>query len=129
MKRFVLLASLLVTALVPVTAAAADQVAPASLRPGTLTCGTPDAPASIKLADPPELPEIAAQQHITGVTTIRVDLDPSGNLEGSSVLTSSGNRWIDAAALTSSRLSAYAAERRACEAVGGSYALIVDFRE
>lgn len=85
-------------------------------------------PASVTAA-PVELPEIAAQMKVAGVSEIRVDLDPRGALASASLLRSSGNRWIDQAALRTARLSAYGAEVRACERVGGRYALVIDFTE
>ncbi len=91
-------------------------------------CSAPSAAASA-FAAPAELPEIAVQQHVTGVTAVRVDLDARGNLGIASVLESSGNRYIDQAALRTARTARYSAEVRTCERVGGSYALIVDFTE
>ena len=43
------------------------------------------------------------------------------------MIASSGNRWIDRAALHAVRTSRYAAEVRDCAPVGGVYAVIVDF--
>ena len=91
-------------------------------------CPAESAPASV-VAPPIALPEIAAQMKTTGVAAIRVDLDPRGTLASAAVLRSSGNRWIDLAALRAARLSTYSAEVRGCERIGGRYALIVDFTE
>lgn len=91
-------------------------------------CTVESAAASI-VAMPVELPEIAAQQHVTGVTAVRVDLDARGRLADTSVLASSGNRWLDEAALRTARTSTYHAEVRACERVGGPYALVLDFTQ
>jgi TonB family protein len=85
------------------------------------------APASIAFAYPADLPAIAAGQNVTGITSVRIDLDASGRLTRSSVLESSGNRWIDRAALRAARLSRYGAESRGCTQVGGVYAFVVDF--
>ena len=84
-------------------------------------------PASITHAEPADLPAIAAEQHVTGITSVRIALDASGRLTQTSVLESSGNRWIDRAALRTARFSRYGAESRDCTRVGGAYALIVDF--
>ena len=91
-------------------------------------CAVPSAAASVA-ATAAELPEIAAQQHVTGTTAIRVDLDARGNLGAASVLQSSGNRYIDEAALRTARTARYGAEVRDCERLGGAYALVVDFTE
>jgi TonB family protein len=84
-------------------------------------------PASVSDAAPAELPTIAAEQNITGTTSVRIDIDAAGRLTGTSVLASSGNRWIDKAALRAARQSRYTAEVRDCAPVGGAYALVVDF--
>jgi TonB family protein len=84
-------------------------------------------PASISSAAPAELPTIAVEQNLTGITAARVDLDAGGRLAKSAVLTSSGNRWIDQAALRAARSSRYSAEVRDCVPVGGAYAFVVDF--
>jgi TonB family protein len=84
-------------------------------------------PASISNAAPAELPTIAAEQNITGIAAVRIDIDAAGRLTKSSVLASSGNRWIDQAALRAARTSRYSAETRDCAPVGGAYAFVVDF--
>jgi TonB family protein len=86
-------------------------------------------PAAITYAEPADLPAIAAEQKITGITSVRIALDASGHLTHTSVLKSSGNRWIDRAALRSARFSSYSAESRDCTRVGGSYAFVVDFTQ
>jgi TonB family protein len=91
-------------------------------------CAVPFAAASVAAA-PVELPEIAAQQRVTGITTLRVDLDARGRLGSAAVLQSSGNRYIDEAALRTARTARYGAEVRDCERSGGTYALVVDFTE
>jgi TonB family protein len=90
-------------------------------------CAVPFASAAVSAAAPADLPAIAAGQNITGITEVRIVLDPSGRLASESVLASSGNRWIDRAAITAARQSSYRAEIRACAPVGGAYGLVVDF--
>ena len=90
-------------------------------------CALPSAPASIIAAAPAELPAIAAGQNVTGITEVRIALDPRGYLSGASVLSSSGNRWIDRAAVQAAQASAFSAEVRDCARVGGEYAFVVDF--
>ena len=93
----------------------------------SVTCRT--VPASIRSAAPAELPTIAAEQNATGITAVRIDLDAAGRLTKSSVLASSGNRFIDQAALRAARSSRYSAEQRDCAPVGGAYAFVVDFTQ
>ena len=77
-------------------------------------CVADTVPASVAAA-PVELPEIAAQMNVSGISEIRVDLDSRGSLASASVLHSSGNRWLDLAALRAARLSSYSPELRALE--------------
>jgi protein TonB len=90
------------------------------------SCAAPFVPANV-LAAAPEVPPIAAGQNASGIAAVRIALDARGRLTGESVLSSSGNRWLDRAALKAARLSHYSAEVRNCERVGGEYALLVDF--
>ena len=93
----------------------------------SVTCAA--VPASISNAAPAELPTIAAEQNVTGITAVRIDIDAAGRLRTSSLLASSGNRWIDQAALRAARTSRYSAETRDCAPVGGAYAFVVDFTQ
>jgi len=78
-------------------------------------------------AAPAVLPPIAAAQQVAGVTAVRVTIDRRGTLTGASILSSSGNPWLDRAALGTARLSRFTPELRNCERVGGEYAFLVDF--
>jgi TonB family protein len=113
------------------TAAGAATVRLVPLSPpsiaASITCTA--VPASISAAAPAELPTIAAEQNVTGITEVRIDLDAAGRLTKSSVLASSGNRWIDRAALRAARSSRYSAEVRDCAPAGGAYAFVVDFTQ
>jgi TonB family protein len=93
----------------------------------SVSCKTSDRPAAISGVAYPVLPAIADGQHVSGITTLRIDLDATGRLTREEVLNSSGNRWIDNAARESARLSGYRSEVRNCASVAGAYALVVDF--
>ncbi len=75
------------------------------------------------------MPEIARAMHAAGTSLVRVDLDAGGRLTAAATAASSGNRWLDAAALESARLSTYRAEIRDCHAVAGSYLISVGFSD
>jgi|SRR5947209_2844401 len=114
------------------TAASAATVRLVPLSPRTAgasigSCALPFASAAVTAAVPADLPAIAAGQNVTGTTEVRIVLDPGGRLTEQSVLASSGNRWIDGAALAAARQSRYRAEVRDCAPVGGTYAFVVDF--
>jgi len=91
----------------------------------SVTCAA--VPAAITDAQPADLPTIAAEQHVTGIASVKIALDAAGRLTSSSVFESSGNRWLDQAALRAARSSRYSAESRDCAHVGGTYAFVVDF--
>lgn len=93
----------------------------------TVRCSAAGAPASIVAAADAELPGIAAGQNVAGATAVRIGLDPGGGLQFASVMRTSGNPWIDAAALRATRLSRYRSEIRDCSSVAGEYAVLVDF--
>jgi TonB family protein len=129
--RIAAAAGALALALSTVVSAATVRLVPLAAQSTAVSrtgCPAESVPASV-VAPPVELPEIAVQMKATGVSAIRVDLDSRGTLASAAVLRSSGNRWIDLAALRAARLSAYSAEVRGCERIGGRYALIVDFTE
>lgn len=90
-------------------------------------CAVPFRSAAVTDAAPADLPAISAGQNVTGIAEVRIVLDPAGRLTEQTVLASSGNPWLDRAALTAARQSKYRAEVSACAPVGAAYALVVDF--
>ncbi|MDB5069813.1 MAG: hypothetical protein JWM87_924 [Candidatus Eremiobacteraeota bacterium] len=90
-------------------------------------CNVPSTPASVTAAAPADLPAIASGQNVSGITEVRIALDPRGYLTRASVLSSSGNRWIDRAAVHAAQASSFSAEVRDCARIGGEYAFVVDF--
>ena len=64
-----------------------------------------------------------------GTTTVRVSLDNSGSLRDASVANSSGNPWLDRAALQGARLAHYAAATVNCSAVSGNCLIVVEFHD
>ncbi len=114
------------------TAAGAATIQLVPLSPPTAgasitACAAPFVSAAVTAAAAAELPAIAAGQHVTGITEVRIVLDRGGRLTAQAVLASSGNGWLDREALAAARQSSYRAEIRECAPVGGAYALIVDF--
>jgi TonB family protein len=74
-----------------------------------------------------EAPSITAAQGLTGTSTVKVQLSSTGALLSNSLFASSGNRWMDEAALRSARMSRFSPEVRNCERVGGTYLYAVEF--
>jgi TonB family protein len=74
-----------------------------------------------------DYPAIAQLQGVAGETRVRVDLSERGTLRSAAVDRSSGNQWLDKAAVAAARSLRYSPEIASCEAVAGSYALTVQF--
>jgi TonB family protein len=91
------------------------------------TCASPDIPASIAGYAYFEMPSIAAAQGVSGSASVKIELAPNGSLVSNNLYASSGNPWLDAAALRSARLTHFTSELRGCRHVGGSYLYTVDY--
>jgi TonB family protein len=74
-----------------------------------------------------DVPNIDILQGVTGTTLVRIDLNAKGVLTGESLFSSSGNPWLDRAALASPKAARFIPEMMNCTAVGGSYLYEVDF--
>lgn len=74
-----------------------------------------------------DMPRIARLQGVRGETVVRVDLSARGALLQTAVDQSSGNPWLDKAAVAAARSLRYWPEVSACEAVAGSYGVSVKF--
>lgn len=74
-----------------------------------------------------EMPTIAAEEGASGTTEVQIDLTSAGNLANAALRASSGNEWLDLAALRSAHLTHFSAEMRNCERVAGSYLYVVEF--
>jgi protein TonB len=74
-----------------------------------------------------DVPAIASLQGITGTTLVRIDLSATGALSGEALFESSGNPWLDRAALDSPKAARFIPEMVNCTAIGGSYLYQVDF--
>lgn len=84
-------------------------------------------PASIDGDMYVDAPKIAALQGATGTTSIRIDLTATGVLAGEVLFETSGNPWLDRAALESPKSARFIPEMANCTAVGGSYLYEVNF--
>jgi TonB family protein len=74
-----------------------------------------------------DVPDIAILQGVTGTSLVRIDLTAKGTLAGEALFASSGNPWLDRAALASPKMARFTPEIVNCSAVGGSYLYEVDF--
>jgi TonB family protein len=105
------------SALVPV---AAPHAKPPS-------CDDPFADASVENLDKPAFPPSALRSGANGGVTVRVDLDLTGVVTAATVIASSGNNDLDAAALASSQKTTYHPARFACQSQKSSHILHFDF--
>jgi TonB family protein len=99
----------------------ATQVSVNQERPGC------DTPAAIDGMPFFAVPAIAAEEGITGLAQVKLDLTSSGSVAGARLYHTSGNAWLDQAALQSARLTRFSAESAGCERVAGSYLYEVEF--
>jgi TonB family protein len=74
-----------------------------------------------------EKPAIAELEDVHGTASVKIDLTSTGNLAGEQIYGTSGNKFLDLAALKSARMTKFVAERVNCESVAGSYLYEVEF--
>ena len=74
-----------------------------------------------------DVPTIASLQGVTGTTLVKIDLTATGALSGEALFETSGNPWLDRAALASPRMAQFIPGMVNCEPVGGSYLYEVGF--
>jgi TonB family protein len=92
------------------------------------TCRTQAAPAAISVPVPADYPRIAAEQNRSGTAVIQVDLAGAGAIRNAMIFESSGNQFLDRAALLAARQQTYSPQIVGCEPVSGSYLITVDFQ-
>ena len=120
-KRSIGLARILVVTAVLVLPLAAAATTPIFAQ----TAGSAD--AKIIGTVTAEYPELARGQGIKGTALVQVDLLSSGEIAEVSIAKSTGNRWLDEAALRAAREAHFDAETRDGKRVAGTYLLEVRF--
>jgi len=86
-----------------------------------------DAPAGIDGEPWVETPTIAFEMNAHGTTDVEIDLTSTGLLAHEEIYSSSGNVWLDEAAMRSARLTRFTPELAGCRRIAGSYLYVVDF--
>lgn len=125
MKHFVF--TLLLSSVFAARAAAATVtltplvIAQNSLPTLVTTCASPNVPAQISGSAFFDMPAIAAEQGVSGTSTLLIQLDASGNLSSSKMYVSSGNQWLDGSTQRSARMTRFTPEMHNCQRVGGNY--------
>ncbi len=102
------------------------QRSPGESHAASRSCGS-DHPAGFTGSALVDYPEIALRQGVAGETRVRIDVNAQGTLRYAAVDRSSGNPWLDRAAVAAARSLRYTPEVANCEPVAGSYALRVQF--
>jgi TonB family protein len=74
-----------------------------------------------------EMPESSSEMDWHGTTQVKIDLNSDGNLADESIYSSSGNYWLDQAAMRSARLTKFTPEVANCQRIAGAYLFEVDF--
>jgi TonB family protein len=92
------------------------------------TCRTQAASAAISVPVPADYPLIAAEQNSSGTAVIMVRLASTGAIRNAMIFESSGNQFLDRAALLAARQQTYSPQIVGCEPVSGSYLVTVDFQ-
>ncbi|HTJ26240.1 MAG TPA: energy transducer TonB [Candidatus Limnocylindria bacterium] len=121
--------SISIAALAPVVAMLA-YVVPAAAEPTRAShqaCMKQATPATISRFVPADYPIMAAQQNVSGIARVRVDLTRTGTVLNATIDDSSGNELLDRAALVAARQQTYSPQVVSCRPVSGSYAITVDF--
>jgi TonB family protein len=74
-----------------------------------------------------DVPEIATLQSVGGTTLVKIDLTAKGMLADEALFESSGNVWLDRAALESPKMARFTPQVANCTSIGGSYLYEVEF--
>jgi TonB family protein len=106
----------------------------ATLQSSTSSCSRPNVQARMDEISVPNVAPLVREAFLgvypwDGTTNVRVSLDKSGALYGARIASSSGNPWLDRAALDAARHARYAAAIVDCAPVGGDYLIVVQFRD
>jgi protein TonB len=113
------------------TVVTGTPVAPASTAPTptpTPNCATNDTPVQMLASPPP--PDLAPDPRagrVSGVTRVRVLVDPDGKAQDVAVIASSGSSSLDQIVVGVARTAQYTPAMHACKAVAGDYMYAVEF--
>jgi TonB family protein len=119
---------LFVAMLGSLAAALAITVPASAMEAPDSSCSTQAASAAITVQVPADYPLIAAEQNISGSALVQVALTLSGAVRSATIAESSGNEFLDQAAVLAARQQTYSPQIVDCRPVGGSYLVAVDFR-
>jgi TonB family protein len=75
------------------------------------------------------MPAIAQEMGFKGSASIQIEIAPNGKLVAARVAQTSGNRMVDAAALSAAKSSTFRSATVNRESVGGAYLLVADLNQ
>lgn len=91
-------------------------------------CAKSDIGAAVVANPPqPDVPNAARAEGTSGIATISVALDASGNVTSASVAQSTGNSSLDLVAVTMARAARYSPAMRDCKPIAAAYTYSVKF--
>jgi TonB family protein len=115
------------------TTAAASETGLSALQPlytieaPTPLCAGSESLARITDAHQPEYPAIALGMGVEGNTLVVFTMNQNGTIADASVADTSGNQWLDQAAVDAVRKSRFAPAVHNCSKIGGVYGVEVLF--
>ena len=98
-----------------------------SLQAADKGCRSSEEEAHMTLAFQPEYPEIALGQGVEGSTFVVIAMTNSGEVTKATIADTSGNIWLDYAALHAVERSRFAPAVHNCAKIGGYYGIEVVF--
>lgn len=108
-------------------AAVASAGLPANAAPEKTVCTVRNAAAAVREIIPANVPPFAEAAHLSGSALVQFDLDARGVARNAAIVGSTGNSLLDGAAREAALEQGYSPEVRDCDAVAGTYRIIVDF--
>jgi len=105
-----------------------SQISPLfTIEAPTPLCAGSEASARISDVHQPQYPEIALGQGIEGSALVVFTMAKDGTIADASIADTSGNRWLDSAAVDAVRKSRFAPAVHNCSKIGGVYGVQVLF--
>ncbi|MHB8461647.1 MAG: energy transducer TonB, partial [Vulcanimicrobiaceae bacterium] len=96
--------------------------------PSANPCGVATASAALLSAPtPPPIPANVRASLASGISVIKVTIDPQGHVLATTIVRSSGSTALDALALQMAKDATYAPARQACRTIAGSYEFSAKF--
>jgi|GEM_PF-2889355 len=92
-------------------------------------CKSADSAASITLARAPLYPTIALGEGVEGFATVTFTMSLDGSASNVKLAGTSGNRWLDQAAIDAVKSSRFAPEMHNCAKIAGLYGVPVVFSQ